>query len=69
MVSIKVVSIVTVKVDAIAVGTSGTRNRAVAASVGAIGVGKRKDVNIDIVQQIDNAAVGAGAQFINQMKH
>ena len=60
---------VTVKVNAVAIIASGTCYGIVASIIGTVGIGAREDENVEVVQQIDNARIGAGAEFINEAEH
>ena len=61
--------VVTVEVDVIAIGTSRTRHRAVATIIGTIRVIAGENINVHVIQEVDDAAFGAGAQLVDQAKH
>ena len=60
---------VTVEVDVVAVGASGTGDGVVAAVVGAIRVGAGEDEDVEAVDEIDDARVGAGTQLFDEAEH
>ena len=64
-----IVLVVAVQVNTVAVITLGTIDSIVALFVSTIGVGQRHDVNVKVVHQVDDAAVGAGAEFVNEAQH
>ena len=60
---------VTIKVDAVTVGTSCTIYRIVASVIGTIRVGAREDEEVHIVQNVKDTRVAAGAELIDETKH
>ena len=60
---------VTVQVDMVAVFTRGTINGVVAAMVGTVRVGAREDEEVDVVQDVENTRVVAGAEFVDETQH
>ena len=57
---------VTVQVDMVAVFTRGTINGVVAAMVSAVRVGAREDEEVDIVQDVEDTGVVAGAELVDE---
>ena len=60
---------VTVQVDMVAILTRGAINGVVAPMVGAVGVGAREDEKVDIVQDVEDTGVVAGAELVDETQH
>ncbi len=69
MISLMVIFVITVKVDIVAVVALGITYSIVARLISTIRVSQWENVNIDIVQQVKNAAVRAGTQLVDKTQH
>ena len=66
---IKIILIVAIQIHPIDVVTTCAIHGVVAAVVSAVGVSQGENEKIHIVQDVDNARVGARAELVNQAKH
>ena len=57
---------VAVEVDVVGIVARGTINAVVAAMIGAVGVGAREDEEVDIVQNVGDALLVAGAELVDE---
>ena len=69
MVALEIILVVAVQIDPIDVVPTCAVHGAVATVIGAVGVGQGENEKIHIVQDAENARVGARAELVNQAKH
>ena len=69
MIPVEVVLVITVEVNVVAIVALGAIHCVVAAFVRSVGIGQRKDVNVNVVQEVDDTAIGAGAKLVDEAEH